>query len=216
MKLPKETFFNLPEDKRALIEDVAIDEFAKHSYDKASVNRIIKGAGIAKGSFYQYFEDKADLFKHLMQLAVQAKLKYMSPIMMQPEKLDFFEMLREMYISGLKFAENHPRLVDIGNRLLQEKDKPIYRQVMGDNMSSAYDIIGGMIRQSIQKGELRPDVDVQFTSYMISELNVALVEYYRKFERPSDDLHQAFEDDMMVLVDKFIETIKFGISFRKE
>lgn len=214
--MPKETFFNLPTDKRALIEDVAMDEFASHSYDKASVNRIIQGAGIAKGSFYQYFEDKADLYKHLMQLAVQAKLQNMSPIMMQPEKLDFFEMLREMYISGLKFAQSHPRLVDIGNRLLQEKDKPIYKEVMGDNMSNAYDIIGGMIEQSIQKGEIRPNIDVRFTSYMISQLNVALVEYYRTFEHPDVDVNQTYDDDMMILVDKFIDTIKFGISIKNE
>jgi AcrR family transcriptional regulator len=64
--MPKDTFFNLPADKRALIRDVAISEFARYSYDAASINRMVAEAGIAKGSFYQYFEDKRDLFLYLM------------------------------------------------------------------------------------------------------------------------------------------------------
>ncbi|MBK7920673.1 MAG: TetR/AcrR family transcriptional regulator [Chloroflexi bacterium] len=60
--MPKDTFFNLPEDKRALICKVAVAEFAKHRFDKASINRIVAQSGIAKGSFYQYFEDKRIYF----------------------------------------------------------------------------------------------------------------------------------------------------------
>ena len=66
--MPKETFFNLPEDKRTLICQVAIDEFAAHSFDRVSINRIVARSGIAKGSFYQYFENKHDLFLYLLQL----------------------------------------------------------------------------------------------------------------------------------------------------
>ena len=53
--MPKDTFFNLPEDKRALICKVALEEFGEYTFDQASINRIVAKAGIAKGSFYQYF-----------------------------------------------------------------------------------------------------------------------------------------------------------------
>ena len=61
--MPKDTFYNLPDEKRALIEDVAMREFATCGYDKASISRIVDTCGISKGSFYQYFLDKKDLFK---------------------------------------------------------------------------------------------------------------------------------------------------------
>jgi TetR/AcrR family transcriptional regulator len=54
--MPKQTFFNLPDEKRDLITDVVIDEFADNDYDKVSISRIVQRAGIAKGSFYQYFD----------------------------------------------------------------------------------------------------------------------------------------------------------------
>ena len=58
--MPKETFFNLPEEKREAILDIVIKEFSDNDYKNVSVSRIVKRAGIAKGSFYQYFEDKKD------------------------------------------------------------------------------------------------------------------------------------------------------------
>lgn len=37
-------------------------EFVQHPYEKTSINRIPENAGVPKGSFYQYFDDKSDLF----------------------------------------------------------------------------------------------------------------------------------------------------------
>ena len=56
--MPKQTFFNLPEEKRNHIIEVSIDEFAKAPYQNISINHLIKSMNIPTGSFYQYFEDK--------------------------------------------------------------------------------------------------------------------------------------------------------------
>lgn len=69
----KETFLRLPDEKRARIINAAWDEFTTVSFASASINRIIRGAGIPRGSFYQYFEDKSDLFHYLMS-RIQAEL----------------------------------------------------------------------------------------------------------------------------------------------
>ena len=57
-----QTFLNLPEEKRARILDSAVDEFVRLPYERTSINRIIENAGIPKGSFYQYFDSKDDLY----------------------------------------------------------------------------------------------------------------------------------------------------------
>jgi AcrR family transcriptional regulator len=54
--MPRATFVNLPQEKKKIIEETAIIEFASFGYDKASVNRIVEKCKIAKGSFYQYFD----------------------------------------------------------------------------------------------------------------------------------------------------------------
>lgn len=60
--MPKETFFNLSEDKRAKILKAAKSEFTEHQLFKSRVSNIIKNADIPRGSFYQYFEDLEDLY----------------------------------------------------------------------------------------------------------------------------------------------------------
>ena len=64
--MPKQTFFNLPPEKRERIVSAIRQEFTEHLYADVSINRIIKDAGIPRGSFYQYFEDKHDLLDFLI------------------------------------------------------------------------------------------------------------------------------------------------------
>lgn len=65
--MPTERFLNLPGEKRERILNAALAELARVPFDALSINRIVQGAGIARGSFYQYFADKNDLLEYIMQ-----------------------------------------------------------------------------------------------------------------------------------------------------
>jgi len=53
-----ERFEKLSKDKRQRILDAAREEFSRVSYEEASINQIIKNAGISRGSFYTYLRIK--------------------------------------------------------------------------------------------------------------------------------------------------------------
>lgn len=59
--MPTERFYRLPAEKKRIICNAAVKEFARVPIDKVSINQIIKEAEISRGSFYTYFEDKWDL-----------------------------------------------------------------------------------------------------------------------------------------------------------
>lgn len=65
--MPTDTFFRLPEEKRSRLMEAAWDEFTSVRFSDASINQIIRAAGIPRGSFYQYFTDKDDLFSYLVR-----------------------------------------------------------------------------------------------------------------------------------------------------
>ncbi len=65
--MPTSTFFNLPPPKREKLLCAAIAEFARKPYGEVSINRIIQAAEIPRGSFYQYFADKTDLFRYVLR-----------------------------------------------------------------------------------------------------------------------------------------------------
>ena len=62
-----ERFFKLPAEKQKRILDAAREEFARVPFEEVSINQIIKNAGISRGSFYTYFEDKEDLIDFIFQ-----------------------------------------------------------------------------------------------------------------------------------------------------
>ena len=63
--MPTKTFFNLPEGKRERLLKAIHGEVYRVPFEEVSINRIIKAAGISRGSFYQYFNDKRDMLQYL-------------------------------------------------------------------------------------------------------------------------------------------------------
>lgn len=55
--MPSSTFLNLPAQKQEKLLEAATREFSQRPYNEASINQIIKDAGIPRGSFYMYFTD---------------------------------------------------------------------------------------------------------------------------------------------------------------
>ena len=66
----RKRFDNLDEAQQEAILSAAADEFSEQGYSGSSVNRIIKSAGMSKGSLYYYFDNKADLFSTVVERAL--------------------------------------------------------------------------------------------------------------------------------------------------
>ncbi|WP_143798912.1 TetR/AcrR family transcriptional regulator, partial [Oenococcus oeni] len=69
--MPKETFYNLSEEKRQRIINSAEKEFFRVPLSKASIANIVTGAQIPRGSFYQYFDDLNDLYHYFFEKKFQ-------------------------------------------------------------------------------------------------------------------------------------------------
>lgn len=66
--MPLARYKNLAAERKQAILRAAEHEFAEKGFEGASLNRMIAEAGISKGSFYYYFEDKADLFVTVLRV----------------------------------------------------------------------------------------------------------------------------------------------------
>ena len=65
--MPSARFLKLKGPKKIKILEAAMKEFLMHPVTMVSINQIIKSAGISRGSFYTYFEDKDDLFQYVAE-----------------------------------------------------------------------------------------------------------------------------------------------------
>ncbi|KKK38648.1 TetR family transcriptional regulator [Mesobacillus campisalis] len=94
--MPKQTFFNLSDKKRKTLIEAAEHEFSRVPLFEASVSNIIKSAGIPRGSFYQYFNDKEDLYFFLLDEKLQESKKRFIFLLNKHEG-DLIEAMKELY-----------------------------------------------------------------------------------------------------------------------
>lgn len=210
--MPKETFYNLPDKKRERIEEIAIDEFSSKGYDQATISAIVKKAKIAKGSFYQYFNDKKDLFKHIMDLIAKEKMAFMSPVLKNPEKHKFLSLIKEVYLSAIRFGANHPKLLFIASELNNNKSHPVYKEFVEEGKKQSITIFSNLIELAIQRGELREDLDIQFLAFMISAMGFNLNEYYFEFMNVENLDYEDYSHKIIELVDQQIDILEKGIA----
>lgn len=62
----KQTFYNLPNNKKEELINIAKKEFACHSIHQATISNIANEYGIARSSFYNYFDNIEDLFYYIL------------------------------------------------------------------------------------------------------------------------------------------------------
>nr|WP_206108588.1 TetR family transcriptional regulator [Paenibacillus thiaminolyticus] len=108
IRVPKQTFFNLSEDKRRKLMSAMKEEFSRVPLHEASVANIVQTAGIPRGSFYQYFEDKDEAFYFLLeQHTKDNQEKFIASL--QKFDGDIFDTFIEMFREMLEFQNKENR-----------------------------------------------------------------------------------------------------------
>ena len=94
--MPSSTFLNLPPEKQEKLLEAASREFSSRPFNEASINQIIKEAGIPRGSFYMYFQDKEELFRYLLRGYVDQMVMVIEELLLR-RKGDIFQALLDLY-----------------------------------------------------------------------------------------------------------------------
>jgi AcrR family transcriptional regulator len=111
------TFHNLPEEKRRRFVGAAMREFARNDFESASISRIVRELGIAKGSVYQYFADKRALWMFLKQHAEEVRLTYTKTIF-RKDFPDFYQWFRAVKEKQIVFHRECPDEAMLLHRIL--------------------------------------------------------------------------------------------------
>ena len=160
--MPTQTFCRLRDEKQEGIMRSAVHEFVNNGFARATVSDIAKGAGVAKGSMFQYFENKEEIFVYCAKWCLEVFMKKLDKHMDLGE-MDVFEylqdnsaiseiLLEEQELSKFMFmAINEPGLLDesskgmydIGNvytkRLIENsKKRGTVRNDVGDELLLTY------------------------------------------------------------------------------
>jgi len=206
--MPNQTFFNLAEKKRQKITDLAIVEFAAADYDNASITNIVKQAKIAKGSFYQYFEDKKDLYLYLIGLASQQRITFIQAAQAQLKSKSrpkgFFEELRQMFVISTQFNAQYPQLNQIINRA-NYGESPVKEVALELVLAASKQPVHDLVDRGVETGDLRADLDPDLATFVILTASNSLRHFIP--EKLGLDTHQLAEGETVDIDMQAVERI---------
>lgn len=209
--MPKQTFYNLPEEKRKAIVNAAIDEFAEYGFESASINRMVANSGISKGSFYQYFEDKRDVFMHLLAVIEQEKMAYFKDKHPPSNNMDTFQYFRWMIKAGMEFNSAYPRITQAMSRVLIVEGL-YYGKLFGDYHQKALDALTMMIKQAISRGEVDPSVDVGLAVMVMDTWSNAISTYImNEGMKQKDMMKWVRSPKTQEKIDKLLYVMEYGL-----
>ena len=181
--------------------EAAIDEFSAHTYYEASLNRILKRAGVSKGEFYYHFRSKEELYLYILNLIVEKKKENLSKVLKKKPN-GFFELLEMGIKANIEMFRKYPKLSRMGFQLLKVRDKPIYRKVLTQFEDVSIEFLEKYVRQGVEEGEIRDDISLEF---LIKFLNMVFFHLNELYEDEIDI------DRMEEYLSYLIKVLKHGL-----
>jgi len=173
--VPKETFFNLNEEKREKVVRSAISEFLKHGFEKANVGDIAKSAGVAKGSMYQYFENKKELFMYSVHWSLDLFVEKYS-INSIPKDTDIFDYFYQSSKPMLLQLREERELAVFIQDVFLGKYSSMTDESITVMMKVADEYVLKLILEGKKNGSIRKDIDDSILSLFLTGASMKMKE----------------------------------------
>jgi AcrR family transcriptional regulator len=216
------TFTSLPESKRSRVLQAALAEFAGHSYREASLDRIASASGVSKGSLYQYFENKRDLYEHLVLdelgrrklAAIGAALEASGAA-----EASFVDRLARTLTTGLEFFRSDPLAATLASRLLADQSDPDVASLHVRAHEAGVAHMRAELARALARGELRDDVDLELASHLLAQLtgrglvDALVARLGGSIERLARTKKSAIDDELVrSMVEQLVAFVAHGVS----
>ena len=175
-------FYSLESEKQERIINAALKEFARNGYARASTNEIIKQAGISKGSLFNYFNNKKELYLFLLDYVakvieqIYAEVDWNEP--------DFFTRMRQLGLEKFKIYKKLPHAFNFLKAVSHEDVadiKPAISKLKQDMISIGLE----KGYQNIDWSKFREDIDRE---KMINIINWTMLSFAEQHMNELDSI----------------------------
>lgn len=157
-------------DKKVQIYGCGKALFSTHGFKDTNVSDITKMAGIATGSFYNYYTSKDQLFMEIyLDENKKLKKRIMEVIDLTGDPLD---VMKEMMLQNYKGMSENPILKEWYNKDVFSRIEQKYREEKGiEHVDFMYDSFIHVVEKWQREGKMRKDIN----SGMIMAIFTALI-----------------------------------------
>jgi TetR/AcrR family transcriptional regulator len=191
--------------------EAALDEFSIHNYENASLNKIIKNAGMSKGLFYYHFENKMALYSFILETTSRNQVEFINKSMkvLDLKDLDIFETLKLQFQISAKFAAANPKHYRFITKFLTENQNEI-----NNDLKSAVGYSNDLLlEQIVNKAITNGDFNKRFSNTFIMKImRYLFTNYFEIFNEEGDyELEKILEN-----AKDFVDFLKCGLGYKED
>jgi AcrR family transcriptional regulator len=150
----KEQYSKIRETSRKHIAEIALQLFAKHGYHATSVSQIAAKAKISKGLLYNYFKNKEDLLKSIIEDGLNEIMKM---FVQQDRNAAPQKLLAQLIEFSVEHLKNYPAFWDLFISLLLQHD--VQKKIGATVTRYRDEAVGLMAELFKQMGSKNPELD---------------------------------------------------------
>lgn len=189
-------------EKHTLILNAAAALFAKYGYKKTTVDEIVAEAGISKGLFYHYYQNKKQLYLYIYD-TYTAALSESVERDIDLSNTDFFDRLKQISHLRIAFINQYPDLWNFLYTAYYEQHPDVAVEIKDKN------------RQLVQKsyGGVAADIDWSKLKKGVSpDIAIAAITWLAEgFVREINSQKLVFDEKIYCEFDKYIELLRTGL-----
>lgn len=212
--MPNKTFNNLPLERQTEIKEIALKEFLEHDYEASSLNQIVMGLGITRGSFYRYFDSKEALYQYLIKDVMLMKEEYINNSL-NLETNDFFAILRHAMKRHVCFMQEHPLQAGFLSRVFQNGDISIQEFLF---LSSGQALLSQGVTEFQKNSDINPNLNPELVVFVLTNIVLDFGKFLKSYFRVSDEetFHLEMYDPNKLdeMFDQVIHILKYGLASR--
>ncbi len=171
--MPKDTLDKIKPAKREKLLSEAAKLFAQRGYNQADMAELASRAGVAKGSLYNYFESKQELYLYVCRdgLARSRQAVYGG---LDPE-WDLLRQLTHIFAQGAAFARTHPEYLILYLNVSSAGLEPLAEQLSLEVEKYTADHLKAVLKRDLARGLVRSDLRINQAAFWINSLYIVFL-----------------------------------------
>lgn len=198
-----EIFDKLNEDKKEIIIESSLKEFTTNTYNEASTNNIVKMCNISKGSLYNYFGNKKNLYFYLFNYCIdKLYLNYNNY-----NSNDIIEIMFKSLENSIALYNKYPLEIKFINMASKDQNSEISFEInksINDIMTQKEERTFKVLKDSFFKLKTNNNINknkayINFNIYVNSLIKNELKKYQNNpelFFENIDDIKQEFKENI--------------------
>jgi AcrR family transcriptional regulator len=173
--VPKQTKKSLK--RRNTILNEAEKLFIEEGFEKTTVKDIAEHAGVAKGTFYYYFDTKEDIISSLLEKRYK-KTEKKARYVLENENMSSLEKLEKIILRLIFSRRGNFKVyeffkIDENAKFMNERNKEFWNKFMP--------IFTKIVKEGVERGEFETDYPEEVTEILFMGIDNFLHRHYAKF-----------------------------------